>query len=66
MITGKRYEGSAVDVWSCGIILFAMVCGYLPFEDPNTYQLYQKIKSGDIVIPSDTSLHFQDLIAHLL
>lgn len=36
MLAGKKYNGSSVDVWSCGIILFAMVCGYLPFEDPNT------------------------------
>ena len=32
MIAGKRYQGLNVDIWSCGVILFAMVCGYLPFE----------------------------------
>jgi 5'-AMP-activated protein kinase catalytic alpha subunit len=31
MVTGKKYDGLACDIWSCGIILFAMVCGYLPF-----------------------------------
>ena len=33
MIAGKRYQGSNVDIWSCGVILFAMVCGSLPFDD---------------------------------
>jgi 5'-AMP-activated protein kinase catalytic alpha subunit len=31
MIANKKYNGLDVDIWSCGVILFAMVCGYLPF-----------------------------------
>lgn len=31
MIQGEKYDGAKVDIWSCGIILFAMLCGYLPF-----------------------------------
>jgi len=31
MIASKKYHGLEVDIWSCGVILFAMVCGYLPF-----------------------------------
>jgi 5'-AMP-activated protein kinase catalytic alpha subunit len=40
-----------VDVWSSGVILFASLCGYLPFEDQNTSALYKKILSGDYQIP---------------
>ena len=36
MIAGRKYNGLQVDLWSCGVILFAMLCGFLPFEDPNT------------------------------
>ena len=43
MIAGKRYHGPLADIWSVGVILFAMVCGYLPFEDNNTAHLYKKI-----------------------
>lgn len=51
MIAGKVYNGVEVDIWSCGVILFAMLCGYLPFEDPVTNNLYKKIMSGDYQIP---------------
>ena len=47
MIAGKKYHGTSVDIWSCGVILFALICGYLPFEDPNTSNLYKKILSAD-------------------
>jgi 5'-AMP-activated protein kinase catalytic alpha subunit len=43
MIAGKKYEGLKADLWSGGVILFAMVCGYLPFEDSNTNTLYKKM-----------------------
>jgi len=43
VISGKSYAGPEVDVWSCGIILYALLCGTLPFDDVNTAQLFRKI-----------------------
>jgi 5'-AMP-activated protein kinase catalytic alpha subunit len=51
MIAGKSYDGLNVDIWSCGVIMYALLCGYLPFEDPNTNKLYKKILSGVFDIP---------------
>ncbi|KAL5973968.1 CBL-interacting serine/threonine-protein kinase 21 [Asimina triloba] len=42
VITNKSYEGSAADVWSCGVILFELLSGFLPFEDRNLTSLYRK------------------------
>lgn len=66
MIAGKRYHGLNSDIWSCGIILYAMTCGYLPFEDPNTNKLYKKILACDYTIPSFISAANKDLITKIL
>ena len=66
MIAGKMYEGVKVDIWSCGVILFALVCGYLPFEDPNTSELYKKILAGEYQCPDFLSVDCVDLLSHIL
>jgi 5'-AMP-activated protein kinase catalytic alpha subunit len=50
-IAGKKYAGLKSDIWSSGVVLYAMVCGFLPFEDPKTSNLYKKILAGDYKIP---------------
>ena len=40
-----RYFPPLVDVWSCGVILFALVCGFLPFEDQNHSELYKTLEA---------------------
>ena len=46
MSSGKKYNGIDVDVWSSEVTLYAMLVGYLPFEDPETAMLYKKILMG--------------------
>ena len=51
MIAGRRYNGIEVDIWSSGVTLYAMLCGFLPSEDPDTALLYKKILRGDFELP---------------
>ncbi|TNV86765.1 hypothetical protein FGO68_gene6602 [Halteria grandinella] len=66
MIAGKKYLGANVDIWSCGVIMFALICGFLPFEDPDTSKLYKKILSGEFKIPSFVSKNATDLLQQIL
>lgn len=66
MIAGKKYHGLGSDIWSCGIILYAMTCGYLPFEDPNTNKLYKKILACDYTLPGSLSTGLKDLTKRIL
>jgi serine/threonine protein kinase len=53
-------------MWSCGVIIYAMVCGFLPFEDPKTNKLYSKILNAEYTIPDFVSDACQDLIRKVL
>ena len=43
LIANKGYDGAAADIWSCGVILFELLAGYLPFDDRNLVVLYRKV-----------------------
>ena len=66
MIAGKPYKGPSADIWSIGIILYALLCGYLPFEHPNTNILYKKIIKGHFEIPSWISNCAKSLLHKIL
>lgn len=67
MIEGKHsYNPMFVDIWSCGVILFAMICGHLPFCDTETNTLFKKILSCNYKIPTHVSPEAKDLISKLL
>lgn len=66
MISGKPYNGTKVDIWSLGVVLFALLSGFLPFEDPDTGELYKKILSADYCLPEYVSADASDLIAKIL
>ena len=67
MVSGKPYDGFKVDIWSCGIVLFAMLCGYLPFDDKNDDKIiFKKIVECDIKYPFFLSDMSRDMITKLL
>ena len=66
MIAGKRYYGLDTDIWSMGVILYAMTVGYLPFEDPDTNKLYKKILSCEYLVPGYVDKQAKDLMKYIM
>ena len=62
----EDFDGFAVDVWSCGVVLFVMVCGRLPFADHNHEILRQKICSASYTIPSTVSAPCSSVLEAIL
>ncbi|KAK7476077.1 hypothetical protein BaRGS_00032704 [Batillaria attramentaria] len=66
VISGKLYAGPEVDIWSCGVILYALLCGTLPFDDEHVPTLFRKIKSGIFAIPDYLNKEVVSLLCHML
>jgi serine/threonine protein kinase len=65
IIINREYTQSA-DIWSCGIVLFALVTGELPFYDQDSYTILQKICSDAIYFPAFLSPQLIDLLRQIL
>nr|CAB3455356.1 unnamed protein product [Digitaria exilis] len=66
VIDDKGYDGALADLWSCGVILFVLLAGYLPFEDDNIASLYKKISEAQFSCPSWFSAGSKKLITRIL
>jgi len=62
----KGYNGFYADIWSCGVILFVMLAGYLPFDDPNMNSLFNKIERGEYRMAKYFSPEAKDIISKML
>ncbi|XP_045805377.1 CBL-interacting protein kinase 5-like isoform X5 [Trifolium pratense] len=51
VIRQKGYDGAMADIWSCGIILYVLLAGYLPFNDKNLMEMYKKIAKAEFKFP---------------
>ena len=60
------HTGPEVDIWSCGIILYALLCGTLPFDDRNVTMLFKKVKFGQFYMYIPSHLHIGPEVVDLL
>ena len=66
VISKIGYDGAKSDIWSCGVVLFVLAAGYLPFQGPNLMEMYRKIQHGDFRCPSWFSHKLKKLLYKIL
>ncbi|XP_062187441.1 CBL-interacting protein kinase 2 [Phragmites australis] len=66
VINRKGYDGAKADIWSCGVILFVLLAGYLPFHDKNLMNMYKKIGKAEFKCPRWFSTDVRRLLLRIL
>ncbi|KAL8050061.1 hypothetical protein ABFX02_06G058600 [Erythranthe guttata] len=66
VISRRGYDGAKADIWSCGVILFVLLAGYLPFHDSNLMEMYRKISRGEYKCPNWFPPEVKRLLSRIL
>ncbi|KAE8688834.1 CBL-interacting protein kinase 11 [Hibiscus syriacus] len=66
VINRKGYDGVAADIWSCGVVLYVLLAGYLPFHDSNLMEMYRKIGKAEFRFPSWFPPEVRRLVSKML
>ena len=66
VLEDRGYDGRMSDIWSCGVVLYATMAGYLPFDEPTIPALFQRIQAGDFEYPFDFKAPLRSLLSRIL
>ncbi|XP_059451138.1 CBL-interacting serine/threonine-protein kinase 25-like [Corylus avellana] len=65
VLRNKGYDGAKSDIWSCGVIIFVLLAGYLQFQADNLMKIYRKVFKAEFEFPQSFSTDAKQLISQL-